>query len=86
MTEREQNKLVVDGFLLGLRVVYQAYDINIPGTDDHKLWDLLRDVRSAPLLRKKRGHSTFSFASSACGDVDCRSGYHFYGLSCDSGK
>ena len=52
MTEREQNKLVVDGFLLGLRVVYQAYDINIPGTEDHKLWDLLRDVGSAQLLRK----------------------------------
>jgi hypothetical protein len=31
-------------FLLALRVFMQAHEITIPGTEDHKHWDLLREL------------------------------------------
>jgi len=49
MNESEQNKLLLDGFLLGLRSLFQAHDIHVPGTEDHKHWDLLRDVAEGRL-------------------------------------
>lgn len=44
MKEHELNSASLDGFLLGIRIVLQAHDIHIPGTEDHKHWDLLREV------------------------------------------
>ena len=51
MTETEQNKLLFEGFSLGLRTLLQAYEIHIPGTDGHKHWDLLREVAEGRVTR-----------------------------------
>ncbi len=40
---------VFDGFLLGIRAFSYAHDIDVPGTEDYKLWDVLREVADGEL-------------------------------------
>ncbi len=44
MTERNPNDTLYDGFLFGIRLVFQAHHLDVPGTEHHKLYHLLREV------------------------------------------
>lgn len=44
MNSTEEDRLAFDAFLLAVRVMYQAYEIEEPATEFEKPWSLLRDI------------------------------------------
>jgi hypothetical protein len=43
-TQDELDQATFDGFSLAVRVLFQAYDIDVPGTEFERPWVLLRDL------------------------------------------
>jgi hypothetical protein len=44
MSRDELDQAAFDGFSLAVRVIFQAYDIDAPGTEFERPWALLREV------------------------------------------
>lgn len=49
MTESERDELMLDGFLMGLRVMYHAHGIRGPASEAEKPWDVLREIAEGRL-------------------------------------
>lgn len=44
MTENEADRVAFDAFTLALRVVLQAYEVEVPAREFEKPWRLLREI------------------------------------------